>query len=51
MANKKRGSGEGTIFEESPGKWVASTTVGYVFKGGKCQLHTDEQTATGWISL
>jgi integrase len=35
LAGKRRGSGEGTIFEESPGKWVASMTVGYVFKNGK----------------
>ena len=35
MPNKKRGAGEGSIFEEKPGKWVASVTVGYAFKDGK----------------
>jgi integrase len=31
----KRGSGEGTIFEERPGRWVGSITTGYEFKDGK----------------
>jgi integrase len=31
----KRGAGEGSIFEERPGKWVASVTAGYAFKDGK----------------
>jgi integrase len=33
--SKKRGSGEGSIYEESPGKWVASITAGYEFKDGR----------------
>jgi integrase len=33
--SKKRGQGEGTIFEESPGRWVASLTVGYEVRDGK----------------
>ncbi len=32
---KKRGQGEGTIFEERPGRWVASITTGYVVRDGK----------------
>jgi integrase len=31
----KRGAGEGSIYEEQPGKWVASITAGYEFKDGK----------------
>jgi integrase len=31
----KRGPGEGSIYEEAPGKWVASITAGYEFKNGK----------------
>jgi integrase len=31
----RRGAGEGSIYEESPGKWVASITAGYEFKNGK----------------
>ena len=31
----KRGSGEGSIYEEAPGKWVASITCGYAFRDGK----------------
>jgi integrase len=34
-SKKKRGAGEGSIFEEKPGKWVASITAGYEFKDGK----------------
>jgi len=30
----KRGAGEGSIFEERPGRWVASITTGYVLKDG-----------------
>lgn len=34
--SKKRGSGEGSIFEESPGRWVATLSLGYhVGKDGK----------------
>ena len=33
--SKKRGQGEGTIFEESPGRWVAAITVGYEVRDGK----------------
>jgi integrase len=32
---KKRGQNEGTIFEEKPGRWVASITTGYVIRDGK----------------
>ena len=32
---KKRGAGEGSIYEEAPGKWVASVPAGYAFKDGK----------------
>jgi integrase len=35
MPSRKRGAGEGSIFEEKPGKWVASITAGYEFKDGK----------------
>jgi integrase len=31
----KRGAGEGSIYEERPGKWVASVTAGYAFRDGK----------------
>src|ERR1700759_5666950 len=31
----KRGAGEGSIYEEKPGKWVASITVASEFKDGK----------------
>ena len=31
----RRGQNEGTIFEERPGRWVASITTGYVIKDGK----------------
>jgi integrase len=31
----KRGANEGSIYEERPGKWVASITIGYEFKEGK----------------
>jgi integrase len=32
---KKRGQNEGSIYQESPGKWVASMTVGYKVVDGK----------------
>src|SRR5579884_3545994 len=31
----KRGSGEGSIYKEAPGKWVASITIGYKFENGR----------------
>ncbi len=34
----KRGSGEGSIYEEEPGKWCASITVGYVLRNGVRRL-------------
>ncbi len=35
MMSKKRGQGEGTIFEERPGRWVAQVSSGYVIRDGK----------------
>jgi integrase len=38
MKNRKkkgRGSNEGTIFEERPGRWVAQITTGYIIRDGK----------------
>ncbi len=35
MSNGRRGQNEGTIFEERPGRWVASITTGYVIRDGK----------------
>src|ERR1700674_4750538 len=32
---KRRGQNEGTIFEERPGRWVASITTGYMIRDGK----------------
>ena len=32
---KRRGSGEGTIYEERPGRWIAQVTVGYKVRDGK----------------
>jgi len=34
---RRRGRGEGSIYEVEPGKWVAAATVGYIFKHGKRQ--------------
>ena len=31
----KRGQNEGTIFEETPGRWVASISLGYEIRDGK----------------
>src|SRR5947208_2029390 len=31
----KRGQNEGSIFEEKPGRWVASVSLGYEVKDGK----------------
>jgi hypothetical protein len=33
--SKKRGQNEGTIFEEKPGRWVASISLGYEIRNGK----------------
>jgi len=33
--SKKRGQNEGSIYQEAPGKWVASITAGYAFKDGQ----------------
>jgi integrase len=33
--SKKRGQGEGSIFEESPGRWVAVMNLGYEVRDGK----------------
>jgi integrase len=35
MKKRGRGQGEGTIFEERPGRWVAQITTGYVITDGK----------------
>lgn len=32
---KRRGSGEGTIYKERPGRWIAQVTVGYEVRDGK----------------
>ena len=35
--SKKRGQNEGTIFEERPGRWIASISLGYEVRDGKRQ--------------
>ena len=34
MANKKRGNGEGTVFQRSDGRWVGRISLGFD-QGGK----------------
>jgi integrase len=42
----KRGQNEGSIFEEKPGRWVASLSLGYEVKDGKRRRLRKKFTAT-----
>jgi hypothetical protein len=46
----KRGQNEGTIFEEKPGRWVASISLGYEIRNGKPLAFSFVKIAPGIFS-